>query len=63
MKRGQSESQATRNAGNVRAADLVRASWTAPQKRAQRSAVSAAVVLGRGFGGVAERILTKSVLV
>lgn len=40
----------------MRAAGRVRESWTAAAKRAQRSAVSWAVVLGREGGGVRERI-------
>jgi hypothetical protein len=60
VKRGQRAAQAWRNEGRVREAARARASWTAAVKRAQRSAVSWAVVLGRAGGGEAERMAMKS---
>ena len=62
VKRGQRASHAWRKVGRVRAAARVRASWTAEVKRAQSSAVSSGVVLGRAGGGVRARMETNSVL-
>jgi hypothetical protein len=63
VKRGQRAVQAWRKEGSVREAARASASWTAAVKRAQRSAVSCSVVLGRAAGGVPERMAMKSVLV
>lgn len=63
VNRRQRELHASCSAGRERAADFTRASCTAPQKRAQRSAVSAAVAFGRVAGVVFDRILTKSAFV
>lgn len=61
--RGQRASQLYRHEGKVRAADAVRASQTAPQKRVQRKFVSSCVVVGVVSGGEAERIFTNSCFV
>jgi hypothetical protein len=63
VKRGQRAVQAWRKDGSVREAARARESCTAAVKRAQRSAVSEGVVLGRGGGGVVERIEMNSGLV
>ena len=63
VKRGQRAEQAWRKEGSVREAARASASWTAAVKRAQRSAVSWSDVLGRDAGGVAERMVMKSVFV
>lgn len=63
VKRGQRAVAAWWKEGRVREAERVRASWTAEVKRDQRSAVSVAVVLGRGWGGVWERMVVNSDLV
>ena len=47
----------------MREAARARASWTAAVKRAQRSAVSSLVVLGRGGGGEVAKMETNSDLV
>ena len=51
VKRGQSAVQLLRKEGNVREADLIRASCTAAQKRVQRSVVSCCDVPCMGSGG------------
>lgn len=50
VNRGHSEALARESPGRLRDAGFARASWTAPTKRVHRSAVSWAVVFGRGGG-------------
>lgn len=60
MKRGQSAWQLCLNEGNVREADFVRESYTAAQKRVQRSTVSCCVHVAIGSGGAMDRMRTNS---
>lgn len=62
VKRGHRAAQERDRPGREREAGLARASWTAAAKRAHRSAVSWAVVLGNGGGryGGRERIVMYS---
>jgi hypothetical protein len=60
VKRGHRAWQLCRNEGSVRAADLMRESWTAAQNRVHKSFVSCCVVPEIGFGGAKARIRTNS---
>lgn len=62
MKRGHRVAQVSLKEGRVREAERMRESWTAAQKRAQRSRVSWAVVPEMGDGGDRDRMRTKSCL-